>query len=113
MVYRAHHSAANAVSERNPRLARAGIGDTLACITGGMAEAFYGHPGRNRQHHLAPPARRLPLCYKPAHSRTIFAASTNNTEPAIMRKPKQPKSSAKWSHKHDYPIEEVGTRRTP
>jgi ADP-ribosylglycohydrolase len=40
------------VSERNPRLARAGISaaappsvslcsDTLACITGGIAEAYY------------------------------------------------------------------------
>ena len=28
MVHRAHHSAANAVSERNPHLARAGIRDT-------------------------------------------------------------------------------------
>lgn len=24
-----------------------------------------------------------------------------------MRKPKQPKNNVNWSHKHDYPIEEV------
>ena len=70
----AHHSAANAVRERNSRLVRAGISDTPR-HSGRLARRrqrhprlhhrrprrslLRSHPRRDRQHHLAPPARRI------------------------------------------------------